>query len=192
MTQTSTQSLTLAEFLVQPEGDVIYEWVNGQAIPKFSNAEMSPKFFHSSITGALFTLLNQSAQQQGRVRIEWAVSLMKANQPWVPVPDLTYVSYDRLPADWSKDEACPVAPELAVEIISLGQTFGEMTEKATDYLAAGICCVWVVDPRAKSITVFLPDTLPKTYRGSRAIEPALLPGLSLTPQQVFEQAGLSN
>lgn len=192
MVQVTGQRLTLEDFLALPEGDIIYEFVRGQAVPKFPGNEMSPKFFHSSITGALFTLLNQSAQQQGRVRIEWAVSLMKANQPWVPVPDLTYVSYDRLPADWSKDEACPVSPELAVEIISLGQTFGEMTEKATDYLAAGICCVWVIDPRAKSITVFLPDALPKTYRGSRAIEPALLPGLSLTPQQVFEQAGLSS
>jgi Uma2 family endonuclease len=192
MVQATGQRLTLEEFLALPEGDVICEFVRGQVVPKFPGDEMSPKFFHSSITGALFTLLNQWAPQRGRVRIEWAVSLRQANQPWVPVPDLTYVSYDRLPADWSKDEACPVSPELAIEIISLGQTFGEMTEKATDYLAAGISCVWVVDPRAKSITVFLPEALPKTYRGDRAIELVMLPGLSLTPRQIFEQAGLSS
>lgn len=191
MVQATSQRLTLEEFLALPEGDVIYEFVHGQAVPKFPSDEMSPKFFHSSITGALFTLLNQWAQQRGRVRIEWAISLNRADESWVPVPDLTYVSYDRLPAGWSKDEACPVSPELAIEIISLGQTFGEMTEKATDYLAAGISCVWVVDPRAKSITVFLPDALPKTYRSNRSIELVMLPGLALTPQQVFEQAGLS-
>lgn len=190
MVQATGQRLTLEEFLALPEGDVIYEFVQGQAVPKFPGDEMSPKFFHSSITGALFTLLNQWAQKRGRVRIEWAISLNRAGESWIPVPDLTYVSYDRLPVDWSKDEACPVSPELAIEIISLGQTFGEMTEKATDYLAAGISCVWVVDPRAKSITLFLPDALPKTYRGNRAIEYPMLPGLALTPQQVFEQAGL--
>lgn len=190
MTQSSTQSLTLAEFLVQPEGDVIYEWVNGQAIPKFLNAEMSPKFFHSSIAGALLMLLTEWGQQ-GRVRMEWAVVLTRAGAPWVPVPDLTYISFERLPATWSQDEACPVAPELAIEIISLGQTFGEMTEKATDYLAAGVACVWIVDPKAQSITVFLPDRLPNTYRGSQALKIDLFPGLDLTAQQVFERAGLS-
>jgi hypothetical protein len=56
----------------------------------------------------------------------------------------------------------------AIEVIS-GQTFGEMPEKATDYLAAGISC-WVVDPRAKSVSVFLPDASPKTYRGNRLLE----------------------
>jgi len=45
-------------------------------------------------------------------------------EDWVPVPDLTYVSYKRLPAIWEDDEPCPVVPELVIEIISPGQTFG--------------------------------------------------------------------
>jgi hypothetical protein len=56
MVQTTGNRLTLQEFLALPERDTIYEWVNGQAVPKFA-AEMSPKFFHSSITGALLMLL---------------------------------------------------------------------------------------------------------------------------------------
>ena len=52
--------------------------------------------------------------------------------------DLTYVSYHRLAADWLEDEACPVIPELVIEIISPGQTFGDMIDKATYYLQAGI------------------------------------------------------
>ncbi|MBD0346584.1 MAG: Uma2 family endonuclease, partial [Coleofasciculus sp. Co-bin14] len=99
--------------------------------------------------------------------------------------------YERLPAEWMVDEACPAPPELVIEIISPGQTFGEMTEKATDYLTAGVSRVWVVDSRAKSITVFIPNALPKTYRGNTAISDSLLPGLTLTTQQVFQQAGLS-
>jgi Uma2 family endonuclease len=190
MVQTTGKPLTLEEFLALPEGDVIYELVNGQAVPKFQPPDMAPKFFHSSITGALFILLSQWSQQQGRVRIEWAVSLTRADESWVPVPDLTYVSYERLPAEWMVDEACPVPPELVIEIISLGQTFGEMTEKATDYLTAGVSRVWVVDPKAKTITVFIPNAAPKTYRGNTAISDPLLPRLSLTTQQVFQQAGL--
>ncbi len=57
----------------------------------------------------------------------------------MPVPDLLYVSYERLSRDWNEDEPCPVPPELVIEIISPGQSFGEMTEKATDYLTLGSC-----------------------------------------------------
>ena len=104
--------------------------------------------------------------------------------------DLCYTSNTRLSADWILDEACPVAPELAIEIISPGQTFGDMTEKATDYLKAGVAIVWLVDPKSQSITVFCPDTLPRTFRGNSAIADNLLPELEITPLQIFKQAGL--
>ncbi|MBF2063536.1 MAG: Uma2 family endonuclease [Calothrix sp. C42_A2020_038] len=179
---------TLEEFLALPEGDVVYELIDGKAVPKFKNDRMAPKFFHSSTAGALFILLSAWAEGKGRVVIEWAIQLTRNHQDWVPVADLTYISYNRLPADWSEDEACPVAPELVVEIISPGQTFGEMTEKATDYLKAKVQRVWIIDTKAKTITVFYPDTLPKTKRGNDSLEDSLLQELQITPAQIFQQA----
>ena len=190
MVHTTGKSITLDEFFALPDDDQTYEFVNGQAVPKVLLSTMSPKFFHSAITGALFTLLSQWSQNRGRVCIEWALLLRWQDKPWVPVPDLTYISYDRLPKTWVKDEACPVCPDLVIEIISPGQTFGAMTEKSTNYLLAGISCVWVVDSAARSITLFSPDSLPQTYRGDRAIATPLLPALTITPNQVFQQAGL--
>ncbi len=189
MTQLKTQ-LTLEEFLALPEGDVTYEFVNGAAVPKYKDDEMSPKFFHGSTTGALFILLSAWAQNKGRVVIEWGVKLKIENENWVPVPDLTYVSYNLLPADWLQDEACPVTPELVMEIISPGQTFGEMTEKATDYLQAGVLRVWVVDTKARTITIFAPACVPATYRDNLTISDDLLPELKITPNEVFQRAGL--
>lgn len=177
--------LTIQEFLAMPETDVSYELVKGEAVPK-----MSPKLFHSRVTGALYTLLNQWCHGKGEVNPEWAIALKRNGEDWVPVPDLTYISYQRLPAEMMEDEACPVPPELAIEIISQGQTFGQMTEKATDYLAAGVLRVWVVDPQARSITVFYPDAPPKTYKKDAVITDALFEGLELTPQQVFGEARL--
>ncbi|MBW4493116.1 MAG: Uma2 family endonuclease [Oscillatoria princeps RMCB-10] len=177
--------LTLQEFLALPEADITCELVDGEAVPK-----MSPKLFHSTLTGALFVLLSQWSQNRGRVGIEWSVTLTRRGQDWVPVPDLLYVSYSRLAADWMQNEACPVPPELAIEIISPDQSFGEMSEKATDYLNAGVSRVWVVDPRAKSITIFYPDAPPQTKRGDAALTDSLFEGLQLTPQQVFQQAGI--
>ncbi len=218
MTQLKTQ-LTLAEFLALPEGDIIYELIDGEAIPKFKQDQMSavastggtprtchnggnprmavlsatrclPKFFHSSVTGALFVLLSSWAKEKGRVVIEWAIKLTRNQKDWVPVPDLTYISYHRLPKNWLQDEACPVAPELVIEIISPGQTFGEMTEKATDYIQAGVLRVWIIDTQAKTFTIFYPDSLPQTKRNQDNLEDSLFAGLEITPEQIFQQAGI--
>ncbi len=190
MIKSPLKHLTLEEFLALPEADTIYELVDGEAIPKFKNGEMSPKFSHSSITGALFILLSAWAHLKGRVVIEWAIKLTRNQQDWVPVPDVIYVSYSRLAVDWFADEACPVIPELAIEIISPGQTFGEMTEKATNYLKAGVSRVWVVDAKAKTITIFYPDAPPQTKRGEDSLEDSLFEGLQITPQAIFQQAGI--
>ena len=182
----STNKLTIEEFFALPEGDRPYELVNGKAILK-----MSPKFFHSAVQAALITLLQIQFQGKGRVYPEWAIRLQRNQVDWVPVPDLTYISYARLSTDWILDEACPIAPELAIEIISPGQTFGDMAEKATDYLQAGVGRVWLIDTKSQSITVFYPDTLPKTFRSNSAITDDLLPELNITPHQIFQQAGLA-
>ncbi len=124
----------------------------------------------------LFILLSAWAQGKGRVVIEWAIKLTRNQKDWVPVADLTYVSDNHLPADWLQDEACPVAPELVIEIISPDQTFRDMAEKATDYLKAKVQRVWIVDTRAKTVTVFYSDTSPQTNRGTDSLEDSLFEG----------------
>jgi Uma2 family endonuclease len=182
----STSKLTVEEFFELPEGDLNYELIDGRAI-----AKMAPKFFHSRIQKTLLLMLENWAKNKGRVEPEWAIKLEINGADWVPVPDLSYTSYNSLSADWILDEACPVAPELAIEIISPGQTFGDLAEKATDYLKAGVAIVWLIDTKAQTITVFYPDTLPQTFRGISTIKNELLPELTITPQQIFKQAGLA-
>ncbi|MEB3177899.1 MAG: Uma2 family endonuclease, partial [Nostocaceae cyanobacterium] len=109
---------------------------------------------------------------------------------WVPIPDLLYISYNLLPSDRIIDEACPLPPELVIEIISPDQSFGELSEKATDYLNAGVLRVWLVDSRAKTVTIFYPDAPPQTKRGEDTLQDSVLEGLTLTAQQIFTQAGI--
>ena len=182
MLQTKKQ-LTLEEFLALPEGDVTYELVDGEVIPK-----MSPKFFHSRLTKALLRLLEDWGQDRGEVGVEWAVVLTRQGKSWVPTPELLYISYQRLSPDWMENEACPVPPELAIEIISQGKTFGELAAKARDYLDAGVLRVWLVDSQARSITVFYPDAPPQTYMGDTLLIDSLFEGLEITAQQVFQLA----
>jgi Uma2 family endonuclease len=90
-------------------------------------------------------------------------------ETYSPVPDLSYVSFNRLPATWEENAACPVAPELVIEIISPGQTFGQMIQKASIYLSNNVLRVWIIDPSAKSLTVFYIDAAPITYTGEQLI-----------------------
>jgi Uma2 family endonuclease len=182
--QTEKQ-ITLQEFLNLPpgEGDITYELVDGQIFPK-----MSPKKFHSRLTRAVLSLLEQWCDGKGEVFIELAIKLTRQQRDWVPTPDLLYISHERLPANWDEDTACPVAPDLVIEIISPGQTFGQMTAKAKDYLNAGVSRVWVVDSQARSVTVFYPDAAPQTYMGEELVTDSLFSGLEFMAETVFTMA----
>lgn len=184
MVHSPQTQVSLQDFLASPEASSRYELIDGQVISK-----VAPKRFHSKTQRALLRILEDWGNDQGEIGVEWAVQLTRNGQDWVPVPDLSFIYQDRLPDDIG-DVACPVPVDLAVEIIFPDQTFGAMAEKATDYVAAGVARVWIVDPTAQTITVFEPDTLPMTYRGDRPLTDTHLPGLNLTPQQVFAQAGL--
>lgn len=174
--------LSLQEFLDLSDNDR-YELVEGQLKPK-----MSPKYKHSTLQLWLLIALNQWCNQQkhGRVRPEWGVVLQRQQEDWVPVPDLLYVSYQRLPQAWNEDEPCPVVPELVIEIISPGQTFGEMTAKATDYIIAGVNQVWVVDTKVQSVTIFERNSLPQTIWSNGSISNSLLPGFILKISDLFD------
>ena len=179
------QKLTLEEFLCLPEFDESFELVDGEVVIK-----MSPKFFHSRLTSVFWSELSSWSSGIGQVAIEWSVVLKRRGQDWVPVPDLLYVSYDRLAADWREDSPCPVLPELAIEIVSPEQTFNQIVQKATDYLSAGLDRVWVVYPPMRSITVFYPDRPPETYQGDRLLTDEIFSNLAVTAEQFFVKAGI--
>jgi Uma2 family endonuclease len=178
MVNTTPKKLTQTEFWALADGaDVTYELIDGIAIPK-----MSPKYFHARSTLALVKMLDRWCNERGRLGIEWAFDL---SEYYVPVPDLIYVSFERLPQTWNENKACPVPPELAIEIISPGQTFQQMLQKASDYLNGNVLRVWVVDPEAKSVTVFYPDRAPINYGVDDVITDEIFPELSLEINGLF-------
>ncbi len=185
----SKTKFSLQEFLDLPESGDRTELVNGEIITK-----VSPKYKHASVQGRLFRFLDDwcAKEQCGPCCPEWAVVLKRKGVDWVPVPDLTYVACVRLSADWEEDEPSPVLPELVIEIISPGQSFGEMTSKATDYLLAGVDRVWVVDNQAQSVTVFGASDFPQTFWVNDTISDVLLPELAIALTDIFAPRRLSN
>ena len=71
-------------------------------------------------------------------------------------PDIAFVSTDRLPEN--REKGAPIPPDLAVEVVSPTDKHYDVTEKALAYLKAGTRLVWVIEPVAKTVTVYRSST----------------------------------
>ena len=69
-----------------------------------------------------------------------------------------YFSYRRLPRVKEPQGFARTPPELAVEVVGKGQGWPKMLEKAGEYFAMGVDCVWIVDPRKVDPKSAMPAT----------------------------------
>jgi Uma2 family endonuclease len=73
----------------------------------------------------------------------------------VRAPDVSFVSWQRFPeGKLSQKPIPPIVPDLAVEILSEGNTEAEMERKLRDYFVAGVRLVWYIDPRSRTARVY--------------------------------------
>ena len=70
----------------------------------------------------------------------------------VLIPDVGYISKER--AGKLVGNVFPVAPDLAVEVISPSETARKVLDKVRAYLLAGTQLVWAVDPIDKVVDVY--------------------------------------
>jgi Uma2 family endonuclease len=68
----------------------------------------------------------------------------------VRAPDVGFVAKHRLP-DGLPVKYIPLAPDLAVEVVSPTDTADEIEEKVRDYLRAGTRLIWVWYPKTRSV-----------------------------------------
>ncbi|MFO0848191.1 MAG: Uma2 family endonuclease [Gemmataceae bacterium] len=76
----------------------------------------------------------------------------------VRMPDVSFFRWDSVdnPDDLEDPDGAfvEVPPDLAVEVLSPGNTPKEMAIKLGEYAAAGVNLVWYVDPDRKEVTVY--------------------------------------
>ena len=109
------------------------------------------------------------------------------NPDTVLAPDVGFVAKDRLPTDLSALVGFfPGAPNLAVEVVSPGDTYHEVETKVARYLDAGTRLVWVVRPKQKRVEVHRADgssdllSLGETLDGE-----SVVPGFKLLVARIF-------
>lgn len=115
--------------------------------------------------------------------------MLKLARGLVRIPDVSYVSYDRLPGRKAPRQPIPrLAPNLAVEVLSQSNTRREMEEKLVDYFDAGVELVWLVDVRKRTVEVFTSPGDSKVIESDQTLTGgAVLPGLRLKVRDLFEQ-----
>ena len=72
----------------------------------------------------------------------------------VRAPDVSFVAKQRIPAEGIPKKFWPGAPDLAVEVVSPGDSVSEVDDKVADWLRCGTQLVWVVNPKWRNVTVY--------------------------------------
>lgn len=72
-------------------------------------------------------------------------------------PDVSFVSASRWSGSFMSQGYCPIAPDLAVEVVSKHDLHEDVQAKVGEYLEAGVCVVWVIDPGARCAQVYGAD-----------------------------------
>jgi Uma2 family endonuclease len=167
--------------IVLPETKPETEWVCGRALQK-----VSPQRTHSRLQGAMTMRLDRWATGRGEVGPEWRFRVAPPGEMRRPfVPDVAYVSNERLrPLEGAELEVPPLAPDVAVEILSPDDRRADVDDKLDVYLRAGTSLVVVVDPMHRAVE--LHDRMRVAYAGEAdAIEHWSLPGFSYPVSELF-------
>lgn len=109
----------------------------------------------------------------------------------VRLPGVSFVSWDQFPnKKLPRKRVPPLAPDLAVEVISEGNTAAEMENKLLEYFTAGVRLVWHVYPETRTVQVSIGPTDVRLLREDDTLDGgSVLPGFRLSIRAWFEEAG---
>ncbi len=150
--------------------------------------EKTVGMYESGLAVWIAHLLINFVQPRKLGQVFGADGMMKLQPGLIRIPDVSFVCKARMKAanirPWSKLE--PLVPDLAVEVLSRGNTEKEMDQKLTDYFDAGVQLVWYVDPRPQTVTVYhSPEKFEVITPPAQLVGDPVLPGLTISLTELF-------
>lgn len=148
---TTVQPITAEELLRMPDDGSRCELVRGE-LRRMSPAGQE----HGRIAALLTASLVQhvTARRLGAVYAAETGFQIGRNPDHVRAPDAAFVRQERLVEVGEAQGYFPGAPDLAVEVVSPGDTYAAIEDKVLDWLQAGCPMVVVVNPRRAAVTVY--------------------------------------
>ena len=179
--ETTAKLVTLEVYaaLQEPDERFVTEVVRGRLV-----REPIPSWEHGRLQARIGHLLFAWVEEHGHGEVGGASGYVLSEDPaTVRGPDVAVVLDPKAAAvgGWTLG-----APDLAVEVLSPSNTSTAIQEKVLDYLGAGASLVWVVDPSARTVTVYRPDGSARLLRGDETLSGEdVLPGFSVTLDRLF-------
>jgi Uma2 family endonuclease len=149
--------------------------------------KMNPQRRHALLQARFCQLLAETFGDLGEVGSEWRFYLLPPGEkPSSLVPDVAYVSFERMPETYGELREKPtIAPDIAVEILSPGDRLKTLATKIDLYRANGALLVIVVDPLERTVT-FHEESGTRTVAQIQAIAvPAAYPQLKIDLNALF-------
>jgi Uma2 family endonuclease len=99
--------------------------------------------------------------------------------------DFAFVKKERLPAGLPVKHV-PLAPDIVMETRSPGDTKREVSSKALLWLQAGVGIVWILDPKARTVTIHRTGRLPQILGVEDVLTAEeVLPGFQYSLKRLF-------
>jgi Uma2 family endonuclease len=176
------QRMTLEEFLELPEEEPALEFEDGTVTQK-----VPPQGKHSALQLGLGGLLNSLLLpgHPGQTFSELRTTFGERSR----VPDLAVYTWDRIPLDANGEVANEFRepPDIAIEIVSPGQSVNSLVQRCVTFIQAGTRAAIIVDPDPKTVVVFRAGRAPTVLEQSEDLDfQDIIPGLRLLVSQVFE------
>lgn len=183
MSTAIAQRIYTPEDLLALPDSVSYELVDGELV------ERNMGFESSVVGGRLFRQLANHcyANNLGEVTPADASYQCFPDAPnKVRKPDVSFIASGRLPVGVLPRGHCRIAPDLAVEVVSPNDAFSEVETKVSEYLAAGVRLVWVIDPPTRVVLVYRPDgTGARLHNGDSLPGESVVPGFQCPVAELF-------
>ncbi len=112
--------------------------------------------------------------------------ILARNPDTVRAPDVAFVAAERAAHQRGRAGFFEGPPDLAVEVVSPNDTAEDVEAKVLDYLAAGAKMVWIVRPRARTVTVYRSLREVQVLRPGDALDGGdVLPGFVTPVEALF-------
>lgn len=175
--------LTADDLAKQPNDGARYELVKGIL------QKMPPAGFEHGIRAAeIGSRLNVHVKthQLGYVCGAETGFKIAQNPDTVRAPDAAFVSQASIEHQGIVRGYWEGAPDLAVEVISPGDTYAEVAEKVEEWLTAGCIMVWVINPRRETVEVYRTNKDFTVLRGTDILDGAdVVEGFQCQVQDIF-------
>lgn len=143
---------------------------------------------HGELAADLLTDLNVFVRPRNLGRLyssDTRFVLFRAPDVYVK-PDVAFVRTDRLPPEAERAGVMALAPDLAVEVVSLHDRFADVMGKVDLYRQAGVPLIWLVEPRGRTVTIYAGDAEPRVLTDADTLDGGdVLPGFALPVATIF-------